>query len=77
LLNTDARNVERYGRGKGKYGVYGVFELPEGAVVRHHTEDHIFDITAGFERLVFEVVVYTTMNGNQSNGFYYLGKKLA
>jgi SAM-dependent methyltransferase len=77
LLNTDDRNVERYSRAKDKYGVYGIFELPEGAVVRHHTEDHIIDITAGFGRLVFETVIYTTMNGNQSNGFYYLGKKLA
>ena len=75
LLNTDDRNIKRYNDVKEKYGVYGIFELPEGAVVRHHTKEHIFDITAGFDRLVFETVVYTTMNGNQSNGFYYLGRK--
>jgi ubiquinone/menaquinone biosynthesis C-methylase UbiE len=75
LLNTDQRNIERYDKAKDKYGVYGIFELPEGAVVRHHTPDHIFDITAGFDRLVFETVVYTTMNGNKSNGFYYMGRK--
>ncbi len=75
LLNTDQRNIERYDKAEGKYGVYGVFELPEGAVVRHHTPDHIFDITAGFDRLAFETVVYTTMNGNRSNGFYYIGRK--
>jgi len=75
LLNTDQRNIERYDKAKGKYGVYGIFELPEGAVVRHHTPDHIFDITAGFNRLAFETVVYTTMNGNRSNGFYYIGRK--
>jgi SAM-dependent methyltransferase len=76
LLNTDRRNVERYDRAKGKYGAYGIFELPEGAVVRHHTPEHIFDLTSGFDRLVFETVVYTTMNGNKSNGFYYIGRKL-
>jgi SAM-dependent methyltransferase len=75
LLNTDQRNIERYNRAKDKYGVYGIFELPEGAVVRHHTQDHIFDITAGFNQLVFETIVYTTMNGNRSNGFYYIGRK--
>jgi ubiquinone/menaquinone biosynthesis C-methylase UbiE len=75
LLNTDDRNIKRYNHAKDKYGVYGIFELPEGAVVRHHTKDHILDITKHFARLVFETVVYTTMNGNRSNGFYYLGKK--
>jgi SAM-dependent methyltransferase len=75
LLNTDQRNVERYDKAGSKYGVYGIFELPEGAVVRHHTMDHIFDLTSGFDRLVFETVVYTTMNGNRSNGFYYIGRK--
>jgi len=75
LLNTNRRNIERYDRAKDKYGVYGIFELPEGAVVRHHTPEHIFDITAGFDRLVFETLVYTTMNGNKSNGFYYIGRK--
>jgi SAM-dependent methyltransferase len=75
LLNTDQRNVERYDRAKDRYGVYSIFELSEGAVVRHHTPDHIFDITSGFKRLVFETVVYTTMNGNQSSGFYYIGKE--
>ena len=77
LLNTDERNIKRYNAAKEKYGVYGVFELPEGAVVRHHTEEHISDITAGFDRLAFETVIYTTMNGNRSNGFYYLGRKHA
>ncbi|MFN2271943.1 MAG: class I SAM-dependent methyltransferase [Anaerolineae bacterium] len=75
LLNADQRNIERYDRAKEKYGVYGIFELPEGAVVRHHTPEHIVDITSGFARLVFETVVYTTMNGNKSNGFYYIGRK--
>jgi SAM-dependent methyltransferase len=75
LLNTDQRNIERYDRAKDKYGVYGIFELSEGAIVRHHTPEHIFDITVGFNRLVFETVVYTTMNGNKSNGFYYIGRK--
>jgi SAM-dependent methyltransferase len=75
LLNTDQRNIERYDRAEDKYGVYGIFELPEGAVVRHHTPGHIFDITSGFDRLAFETVVYTTMNGHRSNGFYYVGRK--
>jgi SAM-dependent methyltransferase len=75
MINDDQRNIERYDKFKDKYGKYGVFELPEGAVVRHHTKDHILDITKDFHGLVFEHVIYTTMNGNKSNGFYYIGKK--
>ncbi len=36
LLNTDERNIERYKLFQDKYQKYGVFELPEGAAVRHH-----------------------------------------
>ncbi len=75
LINQDERNLERYSKYKNKYGVYGIFELPEGAVLRHHTEEHILKLTEGFQKLVFEKTVYTTMNGNKSNGFYYIGKK--
>jgi len=78
LLNQDQRNVERYDKYKEKYGTYGIFELFEGgvtAVVRHHTREHIFEITDDFHPLAFEPVTYTTMNGNKSNGFYYIGKK--
>ena len=75
MINEDQRNIERYDKYKDKYGKYGIFELPEGAVVRHHTKDHVLEITKGFHGLVFETVIYTTMNGNKSNGFYYMGKK--
>lgn len=74
LINQDERNLKRYKEYKDKYGEYGIFELPEGAVFRHHTEDHILELTEGFQELVFEKVVYNTMNGHKSNGFYYIGK---
>ena len=75
MINEDKRNIKRYNKYKDKYGKYGVFVLPEGAVVRHHTKDHIFEITKDFHAIVFEPVIYTTMNGNKSNGFYYIGEK--
>ena len=78
LLNTDGRNLERYARDEAKFGCYGVFELPEGAAVRHHEAGRLrTELLAPFEELRFERVVYTTMNGNQSNGFYYLGRRPA
>ena len=75
LINEDQRNIERYEKFKDKYGKYGIFELPEGALVRHHTKDHILKITKCFQELIFKTTIYTTMNGNKSNGFYYIGKK--
>ena len=54
LINQDKRNLERYQKYEDKYGIYGVFELPEGAVFRHHTKEHILKLTANFKQLIFE-----------------------
>ncbi len=75
LINTDERNVSRYQKYEGKYGTYGVFELAEGATLRHHKEDYIHELTAPFHQKQFEHLTFTTMNGNISNGFFYIGEK--
>lgn len=75
LLNTDKRNISRYEAVKDKYGKYGVFELPEGAVLRHHDEKYIKQLVSVFDEINFGKEVYNTMNGNTTNGFYFLGKK--
>jgi len=75
LLNDDARNLKRYKRYEDKYKIYGVFELPEGLTLRHHTIKHVSKLTDEFEELLFEKTVFKTMNGNISNGFYYIGNK--
>jgi ubiquinone/menaquinone biosynthesis C-methylase UbiE len=74
LLNNDKRNLHRYQKYHDKYGTYGIFELPEGAVLRHHSTKYILELTKDFNELVFENIIYDTMNGNKSNGFYYMGK---
>lgn len=74
ILNEDKRNKERYEKYKDKYGKYGVFELEEGAVLRHFDGKRISEITNGFEEIELEKVEYTTMNGNKSNGIIYLGR---
>lgn len=74
LINDDQRNLKRYQKYNNKYGIYGIFELPEGAILRHHTPEHISKLTKDFKELLFEKTVYNTMNGNKSNGFYYMGK---
>lgn len=75
LLNTDERNVERYNMYEDKYNKYGVFELSEGAILRHHDLKWIKEITSDFKEVKLEKVEYTTMNGNKSNGVTYLGVK--
>jgi SAM-dependent methyltransferase len=74
LINDDLRNRERYERDAEKYECYGVFELPEGVVVRHHRKEWIKEITASFQELEYERFNVTTMNGNASAAFQYLGR---
>ena len=73
LINSDKRNLERYERHANQFGVYGVSELPEGVIVRHHRQEWIEQLTVAFARLAFEKFTVTTMNGNPSAAFQYLG----
>ncbi len=75
ILNTDERNLNRYKQYEVKYGCYGAFELPEGAVVRHHSEEHIRELLKDYSQKEYERLTFTTMNGNKSNGFYFIGTK--
>ncbi len=75
LLNPDDRNQERYRKYEKELGVFGAFVLPEGAICRHHTEEHIEELFREFETREYDHIVYTTMNGHQSPGFTYIGKK--
>jgi SAM-dependent methyltransferase len=75
LINDDLRNRERYERCAEKYKCYGVFDLPEGVVVRHHEREWIAEITRPFHRLEYEPFNVTTMNGNVSTAFQYFGRK--
>lgn len=75
LLNEDERNRARYERGAEVYGVYGVFELPEGVVVRHHRREWVGELTGSFVELEYEPFTVTTMNGNTSAAFQYLGRR--
>lgn len=75
LINDDQRNRDRYQRYAASYERYGVFELPEGVVVRHHQREWIDDITSAFQQLNYEPFTVTTMNGNASAAFQYLGRK--
>lgn len=75
LVSDDARNHERYEQFAQAYKCYGVFELPEGVVVRHHHEEWIKELTHPFQKLEYERFTVRTMNGNESAAFQYLGRK--
>ena len=74
-LQEDARNVERYVRDQPKYGVYGVFDLPEGVTVRHHSREWIDRLTRGYRRVALDEAVVLTMNGHEARGFQWFGLK--
>ncbi len=53
----------------------GVFTLPEGATLRHHTLPWIAQLTHGFTPVQETRVPVFTMNGNQSQAFQLLVRK--
>ena len=75
LINEDDRNQKRYEKYESVFGTYGVFELPEGAICRHHSEEYIRSLLKEFETLEFFPTTYTTMNGHSATGFCYFGRK--
>lgn len=75
LINYDQRNIDRYKQYEVKYDKYGTFELQEGVALRHYTKMRIDELMSIFKTIIFKPVIYTTMNGNKSNGLYYIGKK--
>jgi len=75
LLNDDERNLKRYRRFEPRFGCYGVFELPGGATVRHHSEARIRELFSRFSPDLFEEAVFRTMNNHTSRGFHSLWVK--
>lgn len=70
LINRDKRNLDRYKLGQERHGIYGIFDLPDGGVMRHHDRNHMEALFFDFDILVFKETVFETMNGHHSDGFY-------
>jgi SAM-dependent methyltransferase len=75
-LQTDERNLERYDRDGKKYGVYGVFDLPEGVTVRHHDPLWIESLLHQYELLALDEVEVHTMNGHATSAFQWFGRRV-
>lgn len=74
-LQDDPRNLERYARFSGQYETYGVFELPEGVVVRHHDRRWVDQLLADFEPVALDDMSVVTMNGHRAAGFQWFGRR--
>jgi len=74
-LQDDERNRQRYERFATEFDVYGVFRLPEGTIVRHHSVEWIEALTSEFRVIHLNEMTVTTMNGSLAKGFQYMGKK--
>jgi ubiquinone/menaquinone biosynthesis C-methylase UbiE len=76
LINEDERNVKRYQDSFAEFNNYGVFRLPEGVVLRHHLPDWLDILFSDFRREESETQIFKTMNGNTSNGFCGIFRKI-
>lgn len=74
-LQSDERNLARYARDEPKYGIYGVFDLPEGVTVRHHDRQWIETLTKDFAIAALDEIEVLTMNGNPAKAFQWFGLK--
>ncbi len=75
FLQENHRNITRYNAYHEKYGLYGVFELEDGAVLRHQAKPWIKTLLAPFQMLVLDEIPAETMNGHKSMIFQYWGQK--
>jgi len=74
-LQKDPRNLLRYEEGFAKYGLYGVFDLPEGVTVRHHDLRWIEELLSGYQLVALDEIQVMTMNGHQAAGFQLFGRR--
>ena len=75
LINDNILYKLRYKKNQNEFGIYGVFKLDDGGIIRHHTEDYIKELLFGFTLLEYKKLQFKTTGGNISNGFYFIGSK--
>ena len=58
-----------------RYGEYGVFELDDGLVLRHHDPLWIRTLFDDFDTIQFDETVFPTMNGHDTRAVRYAGTR--
>ena len=74
LINTSISYKLRYEKFEKEFGEYGIFRLNDGGIQRHHREDYIIELLSSFDKLEYKKLKFKTINGNISNGFYFIGR---
>ena len=74
LLGADERNQARYARFVAQGLPLGVFNLPEGATMRHFAPERLRELLADFSELAWREQTFTTMNGNSARGVTVLAQ---
>ena len=74
-LQEAERYLAAYKESEGCYGMYGVFQLPDGGIVRHHDPKWVEELTAGFQPIDLFQIDVVTMNGHAAKAFQYFGRK--
>lgn len=74
-LQDDGKNLARYRENERKFGRYGVFELSDGGVMRHHGEAWLDGLFSGFDEMDQREISVSTMNGSSARAFQLFGKK--
>ncbi|MHC4216445.1 MAG: class I SAM-dependent methyltransferase [Planctomycetota bacterium] len=74
-IQQDARNLERYRQYENEFGVFGVFRLSDGGVVRHHSKSWIYELLSKFEIIKEDNIKVSTMMGNEARVSQILARK--
>lgn len=74
-LQTSFVYRDRYAAAAPRYGLAGVFETTDGAVVRHHDERRLGAWLKGFELLARREVDVVTMNGTPARAVQLMARK--
>ena len=73
-LQWSTNYLERYQKGLRRYGQYGVFDITDGGVVRHHELGYFMQLMSGFTPLEMETHEVITMNGNTAQAVRFVGQ---
>ncbi len=74
-LQRDDKNTDRYRRFERQFEKFGVFQLPDGAVLRHHDMGWVYRLLKRFDIVYEEDIDVLTMNGSQAVIFQIMAQK--
>ncbi|GAA2632739.1 class I SAM-dependent methyltransferase [Paractinoplanes durhamensis] len=74
VLQSDERSLARYRRDAGVYGTYGVFEVGDGVVCRHHRAEWLRGLLEDFSVVASRALVVESMNGHPLEALQLLAR---